>query len=186
MKLYFATGNAEKFQEVKEMLESSNIELLQAKLDIPELQGTPTEVAKEKARMAFEQLKEPVFVDDTGLAFTALNGMPGIYIKHFLKAIGHAGLNNLLANYEDKSATAFVTIGFCDGKTTECVKGECKGKIVPPQIGERNFGWDPIFAPDGFEGKSFDVLGIEIKNKISHRAKAINNFSVWLKDYLNQ
>jgi len=178
--LCFATGNKDKFKEAKEIL--SDFDLRQISIDLPELQGSPEEVAEKKAKLAFKETKKPVFVDDTGLAFHALNGMPGIYIKHFLHAIRQEGLVKLLLGFEDKGATAFASIGYCDGKTTKVFIGECKGKIVPKKdLGYGfGFGWDPIFQPDGFND-TFASMKPEIKNKISHRRKALE----MLRDYLS-
>lgn len=195
-KLFFATGNDDKFKEVKEILEShennsnsenTKITIEQIKIDLPELQGKPEDVILEKAKIAYQKIKKPVFVDDTGLAFNSLNGMPGIYIKHFLHAIKQEGLFKLLNAFEDKSAKAFVSIGFCDGNTTKYFIGECSGKIVfPKSTGQGfGFGWDPIFSPDGYDEDTFATLMPEIKNKISHRRKAFDKFKKFLEEYYN-
>jgi len=172
-RIYFATGNQDKIKEAREILTEYDVE--QIKIDLPELQGTPEEVAAEKARLAYGKVKKPVFVDDTGLAFHALNGMPGIYIKHFLHALGHDGLVKLLKGFKDKGATAFASIGYCDGKTTKVFIGRCEGKIVKKQDKGFGFGfgWDPIFSPNGYKG-TFATLNSEIKNSISHRKRALD------------
>jgi inosine triphosphate pyrophosphatase len=179
--LYFATGNENKFREVREILHDYDVE--QLKVDLPELQGDMEEVARKKAELAYQNIRKPVFVDDTALSFNALGGMPGIYIKHFLKAMGNERLPRLLDGFKDKSASAFASIGYCDGKTTEVFIGECKGKIVERREGNHGFkfGWDPLFQPDGYE-KTFAELEPEIKNRISHRKKALEKF----KEFLNE
>lgn len=192
-KIFFATGNSDKFREVKEILEQYNgnnddiennksIIIEQVKIDLPELQGTPDEVILEKARIAYEKVKQPVFVDDTGLAFNALNGMPGIYIKHFLHAIKQEGLYKILAGFEDKTAKAFVSIGYCDGKETKFFLGECSGKIVSPKSTGQGFGfgWDPIFSPNDYPNDTFATLAAEKKNEISHRRRAFDKFKEFL------
>jgi inosine triphosphate pyrophosphatase len=90
-------------------------------------------------------------VEDTSLCFTALNGLPGVYIKHFMTAIGHDGLNKLLAGFDDKSAWALCTFAWSAGPGTEPIlfEGRTDGRIVPAR-GEKRFGWDPVFEP--FEG----------------------------------
>eukprot|EP00960_Hanusia_phi_P010100 295048-Hanusia_phi.AAC.2 len=91
------------------------------KIDLPELQGPPEEVSREKCRLAAKQIKGPVLVEDTSLCFNALNGLPGVYIKWFLEGIGHEGLNNLLAAYPDKSAYAQVRSSCMSSQiTTSC------------------------------------------------------------------
>ncbi|KAH9308230.1 hypothetical protein KI387_036141, partial [Taxus chinensis] len=117
----------------------------------PELQGEPEDISKEKARLASRQVNGPVLVEDTCLCFNALKGLPGPYIKWFLEKIGHEGLNNLLHAYEDKSAYALCIFSLCLGPDSEPLSfvGKTEGKIVPPR-GPLNFGWDPIFQPDGY------------------------------------
>jgi non-canonical purine NTP pyrophosphatase (RdgB/HAM1 family) len=179
--IYFATGNEGKLKEAREIL--TDMKIVQCKIDLPELQGSPEDVAKEKAKLAYEKLKKPVFVDDTGLDFHALNGMPGIYIKHFLHAIKQEGLFKLLDGFKDKTATAFASIGYCDGKKTKVFIGECKGKIVEPKSKGYGFGfgWDPIFSPEGYN-ETFATMMPELKNKISHRRNALEKFHKFLKD----
>ena len=104
----FVTGNAKKLEEVRQILggDSLPVAIVSQKVDLPELQGEPSEISAEKCRLAAAQVGGPVMVEDTSLCFTALGGLPGPYIKWFLEKTGHAGLNNLLAAYDDKSAHA--------------------------------------------------------------------------------
>ncbi|XP_020080970.1 inosine triphosphate pyrophosphatase-like, partial [Ananas comosus] len=143
------------------------------KLPVPELQGEPEEISKEKARLAATQVNGPVLVEDTCLCFNALKGLPGPYIKWFLQKIGHEGLNNILKAYEDKSAYAMCIFSLALGPTSEPITfvGKTEGKIVPPR-GPADFGWDPIFEPDGYE-QTYAEMPKEEKNKISHRSKAL-------------
>ncbi|XP_021290084.1 inosine triphosphate pyrophosphatase isoform X2 [Herrania umbratica] len=147
----FVTGNAKKLEEVKTILGQS-IPFQSLKLDLPELQGEPEEISKEKARLAAVQVNGPVLVEDTCLCFNALKGLPGPYIKWFLQKIGHEGLNNLLMAYEDKSAYALCAFSFALGPDVEPITflGKTPGKIVPAR-GPNDFGWDPIFQPDGYD-----------------------------------
>ncbi|EOY05393.1 Inosine triphosphate pyrophosphatase family protein isoform 2 [Theobroma cacao] len=147
----FVTGNAKKLEEVKAILGQS-IPFQSLKLDLPELQGEPEEISKEKARLAAVQVNGPVLVEDTCLCFNALKGLPGPYIKWFLQKIGHEGLNNLLMAYEDKSAYALCAFSFALGPDVEPITflGKTPGKIVPAR-GPNDFGWDPIFQPDGYD-----------------------------------
>ncbi|CAN0875660.1 Inosine triphosphate pyrophosphatase [Linum grandiflorum] len=114
----FVTGNAKKLEEVRAILGQS-IPFQSLKLDLPELQGEPEEISKEKARLAAVEVKGPVLVEDTCLCFNALKGLPGPYIKWFLQKIGHEGLNNLLMAYEDKSAYALCAFSFALGPDVE-------------------------------------------------------------------
>ncbi|MBT7903757.1 RdgB/HAM1 family non-canonical purine NTP pyrophosphatase [Candidatus Woesearchaeota archaeon] len=176
-KILFITGNMNKLREAKEILKDYDIQ--NKKIDLPELQGTPIEIVKEKTRIALKLLKKPVIVEDTNLRFNALNGMPGPYIKDFLKALGTKDLPKLLTGFKDKSAEAVALIGYGEiGKPIKVFEGKTKGKIIKPK-GDSNFGWDPIFMPEGFK-ETFAQMSAEQKNKISHRKKAF----IKLKNYL--
>ncbi|KAJ8512437.1 hypothetical protein OPV22_002871 [Ensete ventricosum] len=168
----FVTGNAKKLEEVRAILGPS-IPFQSLKLDLPELQGEPEEISIEKARLAATSVNGPVLVEDTCLCFNALHGLPGPYIKWFLLKIGHEGLNNILKAYEDKSAYAMCIFSLSLGPNLEPVTflGKTQGKIVPPR-GPTDFGWDPIFQPDGYE-QTYAEMPKEEKNKISHRSKAL-------------
>ncbi|WVZ59175.1 hypothetical protein U9M48_009366 [Paspalum notatum var. saurae] len=168
----FVTGNAKKLEEVRAILGSS-VPFQSLKLDLPELQGEPEDISKEKARMAASQVNGPVLVEDTCLCFNALKGLPGPYIKWFLEKIGHEGLNNLLKAYEDKSAYAMCIFSLALGPGEEPITfvGKTAGKIVPAR-GPNDFGWDPVFQPDGFE-QTYAEMPKSVKNEISHRGKAL-------------
>ncbi|CAJ1967937.1 unnamed protein product [Sphenostylis stenocarpa] len=218
----FVTGNAKKLEEVRAILGNS-IPFQSLKLDLPELQGEPEDISKEKARMAALQVNGPVLVEDTCLCFNALKGLPGPYMKEqeaygffklaetmilvaqlgkslgvkvaskfwycklrlttrtrgqvgskwFLQKIGHEGLNNLLKAYDDKSAFALCVFSFAAGPDSEPItfSGKTPGKIVPPR-GPNDFGWDPIFEPEGYD-QTYAEMAKEEKNKISHRSKSL-------------
>ncbi|XP_021838422.1 inosine triphosphate pyrophosphatase isoform X1 [Spinacia oleracea] len=168
----FVTGNPKKLEEVKAILGQS-IPFQSLKLDLPELQGEPEEISKEKARLAAIQVNGPVLVEDTCLCFNSLKGLPGPYIKWFLQKIGHEGLNNVLMAYEDKSAYALCVFSLALGPSADPITfvGKTMGKIVEAR-GPNDFGWDPIFQPDGYE-QTYAEMPKEEKNKISHRYRAL-------------
>ncbi|PKA45846.1 Inosine triphosphate pyrophosphatase [Apostasia shenzhenica] len=191
----FVTGNAKKLEEVRAILGHS-IPFQSLKLDLPELQGEPEEISKGKARLAAAEVNGPVLVEDTCLCFNALNGLPGTIIPlyyhccvslgssltifnscrtlhWFLEKIGHEGLNNLLMAYHDKTACAMCIFSLALGPGVEPLTfvGKTLGKIVPPR-GPTDFGWDPIFQPDGYV-LTYAEMPKEEKNKISHRSKAL-------------
>ncbi|ORY72030.1 putative ham1 family protein [Pseudomassariella vexata] len=179
----FITGNANKLTEVKAILEPA-ITVNSQSLDLPELQGTLEEVTLEKCRVAAQKVGGPVLVEDTCLCFNALNGLPGPYIKWFMQSIGHEGLNNLLAAYDDKSAQAVCTFAFSKGPGHEPLlfQGKTDGKIVPAR-GPTFFGWDPIFE---YEGETYAEMDKAKKNKISHRYKALEKVRVWVEGGMNE
>ncbi|KAG0448862.1 hypothetical protein HPP92_027625 [Vanilla planifolia] len=112
--------------------------------------------------MAAAKVNGPVLVEDTCLCFNALNGLPGLTC-----------LNNLLMAYEDKSAYAMCIFSLAFGPNEEPLTfvGKTLGKIVPPR-GPNDFGWDPVFQPNGYE-LTYAEMPKEEKNKISHRFKAL-------------
>jgi inosine triphosphate pyrophosphatase len=173
MKLTFVTGNENKLSEVRSIL-GDKVELVAEKLDLPELQGEcAQDIAREKCREAMRRLGRAVLVEDTCLCFNAMAGLPGPYIKWFLKSLGHEGLNKMLLGFEDKSAYALCIFALGDPQTgsIELFEGRCEGTIVMPR-GEKYFGWDPIFQPKGYE-KTFAEMTRDEKNRISHRSRAL-------------
>jgi inosine triphosphate pyrophosphatase len=190
--LTFVTGNAKKLEEVIAILGSGEgfpYRVVSRKIDLPELQGEPEEVSREKCLLAAAAVGGPVIVEDTSLCFVALGDLPGVYIKvsrrpflfisshlaqWFLEKLGHEGLNNLLAAYPDKSAYAQCIFSYSEGPGTgppRLFVGQCHGKIVPAR-GPKAFGWDPVFQPDGFD-VTFAEMASEVKNTISHRYRSL-------------
>ncbi|KAG5191467.1 putative inosine triphosphate pyrophosphatase [Tribonema minus] len=172
----FVTGNAKKLEEVRKILGASlPFELVSAKVDLPELQGEPADIAREKCRIAAEQTGGAVMVEDTGLCFAALQGLPGPYIKWFLDKCGHDGLNRMLAGFADKSAYAQCIFAFCEGPGRDVLlfEGRTYGRVVPAR-GPPDFGWDPVFEPEGGGGETYAEMAKDEKNKISHRFRALD------------
>eukprot|EP00798_Chlamydomonas_sp_ICE-L_P022079 gene22079-29143_t len=107
-------------------------------------------------------------VEDTSLCFNAMGGLPGPYIKWFLEQLGHDGLNRMLAGFDDKTAYAQCIFAYSPGPGCEPITfvGRTEGKIVTAR-GPNDFGWDPVFQPDGFD-KTYAEIDKETKNTISH------------------
>ncbi|MBI2577659.1 MAG: non-canonical purine NTP pyrophosphatase [Candidatus Wildermuthbacteria bacterium] len=177
MTLYFVTGSMHKFAEAKEFLP----EIEQLDLDLAEVQDIdPTLIIKAKLQTAFNHAQGEFFVEDTGLYFEVLNGMPGPLIKWFLKSLGRKGLYQLAKKMGNTKAEAKAIIGYA--KTKDEVyffEGTVKGTIVSPR-GESDFGWDPIFQPEGFK-KTFAQMSLEEKNSISHRREALLRLKAFLE-----
>jgi inosine triphosphate pyrophosphatase len=177
----FVTGNKGKLAEVIAIMGSDlPFTLENVKLDLPELQGEPEEVSIEKCKLAAIQVNGPVLVEDTSLCFNALGGLPGIYIKWFLEKTGHVGLNNMLVAYTDKSAYAQCIFSYSEGPGSEPITfvGRTPGQIVPAR-GPTNFGWDPVFLPDGFD-ETYAEMNKETKNSISHRFRSLELVKAYL------
>ncbi|KAL1932801.1 hypothetical protein VTP01DRAFT_8479 [Rhizomucor pusillus] len=179
-KLAFVTGNKNKLAEVQAIL-AGTINVESHKIDLPELQGTTQDIAKQKCRQAAEILNGPCITEDTCLCFDAMNGLPGPYIKWFLESLGHDGLNKMLAGFNNNSAYALCTFAYCEGPGHEPIifEGKTPGKIVPAR-GPANFGWDPIFQPDGFE-ETYAEMSKDVKNTISHRFRALEKLKAYLQ-----
>lgn len=160
--LNFITSNVNKLSEVRAIL-GPVVTLRSTSVNIDEIQGTTEAIAFDKARRAAESVQGPVLTEDTALEFHALQGLPGPYIKYFLDALGHEGLNNMLAAYEDKSATAVCTFCYCAGPGAKPVlfQGRCYGKVVPAR-GPGTFGWDAVFEFEG-EGQTYAEMEKERK-----------------------
>ncbi|EFJ42082.1 hypothetical protein VOLCADRAFT_110025 [Volvox carteri f. nagariensis] len=176
-KIYFATGNKKKLEEVTAILQSGAplpFVMEAVKLDLPELQGEPEEISKEKCRIAAKLVGGAVMVEDTSLCFNALKGLPGPYIKWFLEKLGHDGLNKMLAGFDDKTAYAQCIFAYTTGPEVEPIVfvGRTPGRIVAAR-GPPDFGWDPIFEPEGFE-TTYAEMDKETKNKISHRYRSLD------------
>ncbi|KAL2913112.1 nucleoside triphosphate pyrophosphohydrolase ham1 [Polyrhizophydium stewartii] len=179
--IVFVTGNQNKLREVQAIIGTS-LPLRAHKLDLPELQGTPASISREKCLTACRALNAPVLVEDTCLCFEALNGLPGAYIKWFLESLGHDGLNRLLVGFDSKAAYALCTFAYCEPGMAEPVlfEGRTNGRIVPPR-GPTHFGWDPIFMPDGFD-QTYAEMDKDVKNTISHRFRALEKVRAFLLD----
>ncbi|KAI8450532.1 inosine triphosphatase [Phakopsora pachyrhizi] len=177
LELVFVTGNPNKLKEVKKILEltGSSIRLISKDLDLPELQGPSTrEISIEKVKSAVRLINGPCITEDTALCFKALNGLPGPYIKWFLKDVGLEGLNKMLQGFTNKEATALCTFSYIEGPGMEPIifEGSTSGKIVEPR-GTQNFGWDSIFEVEG-TGLTYAEMTIDQKNELSHRSKALS------------
>mmetsp|Transcript_4424 Transcript_4424/g.5749 ORF Transcript_4424/g.5749 Transcript_4424/m.5749 type:complete len:494 (-) Transcript_4424:239-1720(-) len=189
-KLTFVTGNKKKLEEVQQILSTGNtnlgFDIVNRKIDLPELQGDPIDIAIEKCKLAAGEVKGPVFIEDTSLCFNALQGLPGPYIKWFLEKVGHDGLNNMLGGFEDKSAYAQTIVAFTmgPGERIHVFDGRTDGQIVRPR-GSLDFGWDPVFEPNESGGKTYAEMEKVKKNAISHRGRSFSKFQSYLVSHNN-
>ena len=182
----FVSGNKNKLKELNEILSSNikDIEVKQLDIDLPELQGYPEDIVKGKLKLALEKakdLKGPVLVEDTSLCFNAYGGLPGAYIKYFLKAIKPEGLYKMACAFDDHSAYAQSIYGLQKNEKEEpkLFVGKTEGEIVETK-GDNNFGWDPCFKPSCSK-KTFAEMDEKEKNRISHRGKSTKAMINWLK-----
>lgn len=188
-KLVFATNNAHKLEEIKSIL-GDKIEILSLKDincfdDIPETATTLEGNAHLKALYVYEHYGLDCFADDTGLEVDALNGEPGVYSARYAgeNHDSKANMLKLLANMKEKSdrkARFRTIISLIEKGSEHQFEGIVNGEITKEQRGTSGFGYDPIFKPENYD-LTFAELGEDIKNKISHRAKAVNALCAYLK-----
>lgn len=120
------------------------------KIELDEIQSLdPRVVIEHKLRQAYKIAKIPMIVDDISLEFMALKRLPGTYIRSFLDELGLQGLCDL-AEATGRQAIGRSHIGFYDGETMQIFSGELKGTIATKPAGDKGFGWDSIFIPDGY------------------------------------
>ncbi len=190
MKLVFVTNNKNKLAEVQKMLPKS-IELLSLEdikcfEDIEETAKTLEGNAQIKANYITEKFGLNCFADDTGLEVKILNGQPGVYSARYAgnQCNSEDNMTKLLHELDGKTnRKAQFRTSIClnlDGNQF-LFDGICKGEILTEKQGEKGFGYDPIFKPNGFE-KSFAEMTSEEKNKISHRGLAIQKLVDFLKE----
>lgn len=176
--LTFITGNPEKAAQLSRHLD---YEIEHKKLDVHEIQSLDLEeVAIHKAQEAYKLMGSPVLVEDTALTFKALGSLPGPLIKWFLASLGNEGLSKILDTYADRSAVAQVCFALCDEKGVQIFKGEIEGTIAKEPRGEKGFGWDPIFIPQGYE-KTWGEMGVEEQKETSMRRIALKKLQVYLE-----
>ncbi len=176
-KITVVTGNLNKAKEIETI---TGIPVENVDLEIKEIQSlSVAEVAKEKAIAAYQQLKRPVVVDDTGMSIVALGGLPGALVSWFLDSIGPEGLLRLLGDRSDRKATVSTCIGYCDGSGVQVFEGIVEGSISQSLRGTNGFGYDPIFVPSG-EHKTYAEMSAAEKNARSMRSIALAK----LKSYL--
>ena len=191
MQIVFATNNAHKLSEIRQIL-GHKIEVLSLSDigchdDIPETGTTLEANALQKARYIRDKYGYDCFADDTGLEVDALGGEPGIYSARYAGGEGHdseANMQKLLQKLdgEDNRAARFRTvIALLQGNEQKLFEGIVNGTITREKSGAEGFGYDPIFMPDRF-AVSFAEMPMEVKNRISHRGRAVAKLTAYLKE----
>ncbi|OJX91391.1 MAG: non-canonical purine NTP pyrophosphatase [Paludibacter sp. 47-17] len=188
-KLVFATNNRHKLEEVGDVLKG-HLEILSLKEincfdDIPETAATLEGNALLKAQHIFENYGYDCFADDTGLEVEALDGRPGVYSARYAGEDQNAARNmeKLLGELDgqlNRRARFRTVVVLIEGAKVSYFEGKIEGTIIEQKRGSAGFGYDPVFVPDGYS-QTFAELGSEIKNKISHRALAIQELIQYLK-----
>lgn len=195
MRIVFATNNTHKLEEIRAILGHSHDILslndIQCHADIPETADTLEGNALQKARYVWEHYHLSVFADDTGLEVDALGGAPGVYSARYAGGAGHDSEANMakllreLHGHTDRTARFRTVIaliladGSDNGFSEHLFEGKVEGRIATERQGSEGFGYDPLFVPDGYD-ESFAQLGTAVKNRISHRARAVARLTDFL------
>jgi XTP/dITP diphosphohydrolase len=189
MKLVFASNNLNKIKEIQSILNGSiqllSLEDIGCHEEIPETADTIEGNAVLKANYVTQKYGYDCFADDTGLEVASLNGEPGVYSARYAGEQRNAddNMNKLLIALKDKSdrSAQFKTVIALNlNGEQHLFTGLAKGEITFSKAGNHGFGYDPIFQPENYS-ETFAELSSDIKNKISHRAKATQQ----LIDFLN-
>jgi XTP/dITP diphosphohydrolase len=197
-KIVFASRNKGKIKEIKEMLRDSGVSLLSLE-DYPDLPEIPEdgnsflENALRKARTIAELTGETVLADDSGLEVAALHGAPGIYSARYAgeEASDASNIRKLLNDLRDvppsgrKARFMCVLILYRPDGSYQAFNGSWEGRIAEAPIGPNGFGYDPVFYLPG-KGITVAELPAEVKNRISHRAKAVAKLKIWLEKEIHR
>ena len=188
MKLCFATRNTNKIKEVKAKLGNAfdiiSLDDIQCNDELPETTGTIEGNSAQKAQYAWDHFQVNCFADDSGLEVEALSGEPGVDSAMYAGKHGDSEANialllkNLTGETNRKAQFKTVITVVLDGVQHQFT-GIAAGTILPDTRGNKGFGYDPVFLPEGYD-KTFAEMSLEQKNDISHRSKAF----VKLVDFL--
>ena len=190
MQIVLATRNFKKVKEIREILKGLDVEFLFLK-DFPEIKEieekgkTFSENATLKAREVAHLTKKITLADDSGLEVDALGGRPGIYSARFARNDRERNrkllklLKNVPANKRGATFRCAVAIAWPNGKI-QVLEGRYRGRITFKERGKAGFGFDPVFIASRYN-KTFAELGLEIKNRISHRSQAFRKAKKILK-----
>lgn len=204
MKMVLATRNKHKVEEIKEIIKLyldtelySKLEVLSASdfsgiSDIEEDGNTFEENALKKAREVYRYTRLPAIADDSGIEVDFLNGEPGVLSARYAGKGATDEQNNakLLKLLEDvpiekRTARFKCVIAYVDGEVEKTFDGMVKGKVIFQPKGKGGFGYDPLFVPDGFD-LTYAEMPKDLKNRISHRSKAVEKFVKFLSSILQK
>jgi XTP/dITP diphosphohydrolase len=188
-KICFATNNKHKLEEVKHIVadfEIISLDELGCFDELEETQPTLEGNSLQKASFIFDHYKIPCFADDTGLEVEALQGAPGVYSARYAgeQKKSNDNIDLLLKNLHGQAnrraqfRTVITVMGLGETKTFQ---GVIKGIITETKKGTDGFGYDPVFQPEGYT-KTFAEMTMTEKNKVSHRALAVEKLVAFLKD----
>ncbi|MFM2339546.1 MAG: hypothetical protein RLZZ360_182 [Candidatus Parcubacteria bacterium] len=175
--LTFITGNPNKVKQLELYLK---FPVEYRAIDLPEIQSLDLEtVAVAKAQAAYAIHKAPVLIEDIGLSFSALGGLPGPFVKWFLETVGNEGMCRMLDSYQDRTAIGAVCYVLCDEHGHQVFTAAREGTIAMTPRGPSYFGWNPIFIPKG-ETNTYAEMSPEKEQATSLRRTAIGKLQTYL------
>lgn len=179
-RLRFVTRNPLKIAEAKMILEKSGVSIAPLEYSIEEIQTPDAKhLVRAKALEAYDHMRQPVFVEHTGLYLDHLNGLlPGGLTQIFWDSLEADRFAELFGNTADTGVVAKTVIGYIDGRRFHSFSGQIRGVIVPEARGPRDFQWDCVFQPEG-QALTFAEMG-DAKNEISMRRIALDEFAAFL------
>ncbi|MFH1779676.1 MAG: non-canonical purine NTP pyrophosphatase [Candidatus Micrarchaeota archaeon] len=181
MKIFFCTTNEGKFLEARSVLSELGVSLELNKIDLSEPKVfSINEIVLSKARRAFEELREPVLVEDTGLFLLDYQDFPGAFSKVLIQGAGLTGFLRLTEG-TSRQAEFRTLVAFKDNTREKVFEGKIKGSILTEPRGNAlsSLQYDSVFVPEGWS-KTFAEAGSQEKNKVSHRALALRSFGEWI------
>lgn len=177
MKIIVTTGNKSKLQELEHYMQGTNVNFEARKTKIEELQTfNEKDLLKDKLEKAFSKFKEPVLVEHASLYLEELNNFPGGLTEIFWETLKADKFCELFKNTKIVAKTS---IGYCDGKKIYTFEGMSHGVVSDEPRGNRDFQWDCVFIPDGYD-KTYAELGSQ-KLEISMRKKAFDQFKAFIE-----
>jgi len=179
--IQFVTKNKGKFDEAARIALDYGIRLAQVRLDKCEIQADDLrKIATVSAEQALLEVgASAILTEDAGLFIESLDGFPGPYSSYVYRTLGVGGILKLLEKIRKREAYFACVVAYCCRDYTKCFDGVVNGKISLKARGGQGFGFDPIFIPSQGDRRTFAEMGIDQKNRFSHRALAFSKFCRW-------
>lgn len=175
----FITGNQHKADNMARYL---GFPIAHQKIELDEIQSIHLrDVVEHKVRQAYNIVQKPVIVDDVSLEFTALGGLPGPFVRFFVEN-GIETMCRILDGFDDRSAVGKSGLGYFDGTSFQYFEGEIHGAIAQLPRGDNGYGWDAIFMPDGYGGKTRAELDPKAYEEVYNKIRRLKD----LREFLQQ
>lgn len=180
--IVLVTSNQQKALEINHALQPYGIQLTVKNIELDELQSIDlARVVAHKAEQAYQQIKRPVLVDDTGIFFVGYHQFPGVLSRYAFMTLGFPGLFKLIQPGQRAYFCSYLAYKASARSKPVVFKGVCRGRLIRQLRGKRKqkMPYDNIFIPDG-DTKTFSELGVVGKQRYDHRSKAVRKFACYL------